>query len=418
MRQPTQQKVQIDRQTFQTLAKTTTASISLLLKTIASRRSRLLLHGSVLALGVLMASMNVYAKTQDEVVTSQRSVLARLVFPEQDRYEIVTAKGSRETVPDSYVPSSLAVASAASAEGSLTDDIAVLAESTDVSLTDPFAIPSIGGDTLVKGLGSSDASDMKARTEPFPYQVQGGESLSGVAQKFGIDVATILQENKIYADDIVRAGTNLTILPFSGSTERVDAGETLSGIASRQGVSEASIMETNGLVTPEDLEAGHILVVKNGKRDDFLGARPRPQLAARRSSGGGSASSGSSESSGSSANSGVVPPSVVIPKSRVGNRFPWGWCTWLVAEKRGDVTWRGNANQWLANSRAQGRPTGRIPAVGSILVTNESWWGHVAYVEAVNGDQVTVTEMNYKGFGITSRRTLSNRSGVIRGYIY
>ena len=44
--------------------------------------------------------------------------------------------------------------------------------------------------------------------------------------------------------------------------------------------------------------------------------------------------------------------------------------------------------------------------------------GHVAYVEVVNGDQVTLSEMNFIGYGIISTRTISETSSIIRGYIY
>ena len=52
------------------------------------------------------------------------------------------------------------------------------------------------------------------------------------------------------------------------------------------------------------------------------------------------------------------------------------------------------------------------------MVTNESWWGHVAVVTGVQGNTVYVDEMNYRGYGIESSRAVSNSSGVIKGYIY
>ena len=396
------------------LAKTTTESFREVVRALFSRRSRFLLHGSVLALSMFVAGMNVYAKTNDEVVRAERNILAQLIFPDQDRYEVVTADAGRSSTPDSYVPSSISVASAASAEGALTDDSYLL----DAVETDPYAVPSIGGDTLVKASPSDTDESYKPRTNALKHTVQPGESVSQIAAAYGIDAATILQENKKYANDIVKAGEELTILPFVGATERVDEGETLSGIAEKHGVSLETLLEDNDMYSEDDVEVAQILLVRDGKRGDYVGARPVPQVVAATSSGSGSSAGSGVTSSVTGTHGGVTPPTTVTPGSRVGNRFPWGWCTWYVAEVRGDVTWRGNAGQWLANARAQGKPTGRMPAVGAILVTNESWWGHVAYVEAVNGDQVTVSEMNYAGFGVTSRRTISNSSPVIKGYIY
>lgn len=98
--------------------------------------------------------------------------------------------------------------------------------------------------------------------------------------------------------------------------------------------------------------------------------------------------------------------------------FPYGYCTYYVSQKR-NVTWSGNAIAWLGNARAQGMPTGDTPAADAIMVTTEGGYtGHVAYVEAVDGDNVTISEMNYRGWGVISSRTISSSSGFIRGYIY
>jgi len=119
---------------------------------------------------------------------------------------------------------------------------------------------------------------------------------------------------------------------------------------------------------------------------------------------------GDTSSSSSGYSSGYSRPSY----SGSGGHFPYGYCTWYVASKR-YVPWSGNANQWLWNARAMGYATGRTPQVGAIMVTNESWWGHVAYVEAVHGNSVTISEMNYAGWGRVNYRTLSAWYGQ---YIY
>ncbi len=105
------------------------------------------------------------------------------------------------------------------------------------------------------------------------------------------------------------------------------------------------------------------------------------------------------------------------PSYGSAGRFPYGYCTWYVASRR-HVGWLGNAGDWLYNARAAGYATGYSPQAGSIMVTSESGWGHVAYVESVGAGTVTISEMNYNGWGVVNSRTLSTSSGVIRGYIY
>jgi len=100
------------------------------------------------------------------------------------------------------------------------------------------------------------------------------------------------------------------------------------------------------------------------------------------------------------------------------NHFSFGYCTYYVATKR-YVPWFGNAIQWWPNARAYGYPEGSTPQVGSIMVTRESGPGHVAYVESVSGSSFTVSEMNFAGWNVVTRRTIQLGGSVpIVGFIY
>ena len=55
---------------------------------------------------------------------------------------------------------------------------------------------------------------------------------------------------------------------------------------------------------------------------------------------------------------------------------------------------KGNANQWLANARAAGIPTGTVPKVGSVGANNSGPYGHVVWVEAVNGNMIYISQYN------------------------
>jgi surface antigen len=103
------------------------------------------------------------------------------------------------------------------------------------------------------------------------------------------------------------------------------------------------------------------------------------------------------------------------------DHFPWGWCTWYVAQRR-DVPWHGDAKTWLSSARELGWPTGQTPQVGAMMVTMESvWYGHVAYVEKVYPDgSFQVSEMNYQAWGIVDLRVIrpASRQVPILGFIY
>ena len=106
------------------------------------------------------------------------------------------------------------------------------------------------------------------------------------------------------------------------------------------------------------------------------------------------------------------------PVAGSGGHFSWGWCTWYVSTKR-YVPWMGNAIEWFSNAHAMGFPEGQTPKVGAIMVTRESGYGHVAYVESVDGDGgFTVSEMNYKGFGVVDQRHFNSNPSFLVGFIY
>lgn len=108
----------------------------------------------------------------------------------------------------------------------------------------------------------------------------------------------------------------------------------------------------------------------------------------------------------------------VIGSSSGANHFPFGWCTYYVASRR-NVPWLGNAITWLWGARAFGFATGSFPRVGAIMVTAESVWGHVAYVESVSSSgSFIVSEMNYNAWGVVDFRTVVPGKVPILGFIY
>jgi surface antigen len=83
-----------------------------------------------------------------------------------------------------------------------------------------------------------------------------------------------------------------------------------------------------------------------------------------------------------------------------GTSTPGANCTNYAAWKLSNngvarVSYLGNANNWDDRARALGIPVNRVPAVGAIAQWNAGTYGHVAYVEAVYGSTVVVSESNW-----------------------
>jgi surface antigen len=113
-----------------------------------------------------------------------------------------------------------------------------------------------------------------------------------------------------------------------------------------------------------------------------------------------------------------TPSGPIVDPPAVRNHFAFGYCTWYVATKR-NVPWFGNAIDWWPNARSYRYAEGQKPLVGAIMVTRESSWGHVAYVELVNADgSWVVSEMNYKAWNVVDTRTVRPGGTPLVGFIY
>jgi len=239
---------------------------------------------------------------------------------------------------------------------------------------------------------------------PKLYSVAPGETLSTIAAKYGVTVAQIRWSNtNLMSTDSVNTGDQLVIPPVPGIVVTTKASDTFESLGVKYSVDPQLIIDFNRLRSAQ-LPAGTQIVIPGGVGGAFPPPPALYQLLAR---------SGTNQ-----AFNARVLGCCLGPYPATG--FPSGWCTWYVATKR-NVTWRGDAGYWYANASAQGYPVGPTPKVGSIMVTWESWAGHVAYVESVNADgSWVVSEMNWIAFNVINERTIKpgQLGGKLVGFIY
>jgi murein DD-endopeptidase MepM/ murein hydrolase activator NlpD len=149
----------------------------------------------------------------------------------------------------------------------------------------------------------------------YRYEIQAGDTVSGIAGRFGIDSQYILWNNiDIISDQHVLAvGGKLQIPSVEGVLHQVKVGETLSDIAAAYGAKVSDIINfpANDLVTnPNLLVEGSTIIVPGGK------ITPKPAPSLRPVAGAALASSSSSSSSPSQ------PAAVTRPESRLGFIWP------------------------------------------------------------------------------------------------
>jgi cell wall-associated NlpC family hydrolase len=98
------------------------------------------------------------------------------------------------------------------------------------------------------------------------YEVQAGDTLNGIADAFGVDVATVLSSNGISNPNAIKPGVELRILPVKGVEYTVGADETLAEIAWKYQVDLGVLLDYNDLNDPDVINVGNKLVIPGGQR--------------------------------------------------------------------------------------------------------------------------------------------------------
>ncbi len=130
----------------------------------------------------------------------------------------------------------------------------------------PSVAPTVQAATVISSTDttSDETSALSQNNEISTYTVVSGDTVSGIAQKFGISVNTVLWANNLRKTSILKAGKKLTILPITGVSHTVVKGDTLQSIASTYKGDVQEIMAYNNM-PDSTLSIGDVIVVPNGE---------------------------------------------------------------------------------------------------------------------------------------------------------
>lgn len=122
-------------------------------------------------------------------------------------------------------------------------------------------------DRSPKNVTTQDAS----RPEVLYYSVKAGDTVLGIAKRFGLQPETLMWSNAFIEQnpDRLKIGDQVRILPVDGVLHVVTRGDTLSGIASKYETDMQSIVQyaANGMTSINDaLPIGKEIVVPDGSK--------------------------------------------------------------------------------------------------------------------------------------------------------
>ncbi len=257
--------------------------------------------------------LDLVARLADTTVEALRELnphLLRLVTPPGARYAVRVPAGTSETVLARYaeVPEAdrLAVTTHRVKSGETVTSVArrygltpeVIRSTNRLSRT---ARVKSGATLLIPVSRTLPASALRApepvvtaSTTSRTHIVRSGETLGGIANRYGVSVSALRSANRLSSKGTIRAGQKLTIRRTSASTATrssaatatakstaakstaakstskarpvsrthvVRAGETVGGIATRLGVSQSALLRVNGLRSKGKIQVGQKLRV-------------------------------------------------------------------------------------------------------------------------------------------------------------
>jgi LysM repeat protein len=96
------------------------------------------------------------------------------------------------------------------------------------------------------------------------YTVREGDSLSQVAEMFGVTTNTIMWANDLNRATEIQPGDTLVILPIVGVQHEIKSGDTISSIAKKYEGDEDEILAYNQLTSAEELSVGNTIIIPGG----------------------------------------------------------------------------------------------------------------------------------------------------------
>lgn len=130
---------------------------------------------------------------------------------------------------------------------------------------------------------STQVSD-KVRDKVVEYEVKTGDTVSVIAEKFGVSRDTIRWENNLASVNAIKPGQTLKILPVTGVRHKVVRGETIYSIAKKYSANPQAIVDFpfNTFSDNETfaLAVGQDLIVPDGEKPNEVLWSPSRYVAA------------------------------------------------------------------------------------------------------------------------------------------
>lgn len=228
---------------------------------LESLTNNYLIHVAVVLLTVGVALGSLTARGAGLADVTSNSVLGKVISRENPEEEDIIERAAAPRV--AYLPRRNAL----SPEANLEAEIGAVVEPEQ-------AVAASGNALQIPVLNESG---VQQRSDVTTYVVQPGDTVGGIANRFGITQKTILAANNLSNADFVKLGQELLIPPITGVLHRVVKGDTVASLAQKYKVDSQDILDFNRLADPSSIATDQTLIIPGAEIPDIVPERPATQ---------------------------------------------------------------------------------------------------------------------------------------------
>lgn len=262
---------------------------------------------------------------------------------------------------------------------------------------------------LTKNNPQTSDGDRSSMNDHLVHTVASGETVSTIAEMYGIKSATVMWENGMADGNSISIGQKLFIPPVDGVTHRVAKGEDLNKIAKSYSIDIESIKKQNRL-TASSLAVGQEIFIPGGKplvTDEVIRSTPSRSGTATRvipTSGGAILPRSSSTPLGDR-------PFIFPTRGKLTQGFHAGHYAFDIGDRSQPPIWAAGAGKVVKVVTGCARVSyGCGGGYGNHVIIDhgnglQTLYGHMEYVDVKEGDEVKQGDVIGK----------MGRSGNVRG---
>lgn len=170
-------------------------------------------------------------------------------------------------------------------------NLSYISEAYEVAVSEILALNRLDDETLIHPgdeliIVPAPVEPVEEQEGPIVHTVQEGQTVFGIALSYGRTFDEILVLNGLAENDIIRPGDQLVIKPDPNATpvpraplyHTVTEGQTLLGIALRYGSDLETLLALNGLADSDIIRPGDKLLVRAGDPTPAPPATPTPDV--------------------------------------------------------------------------------------------------------------------------------------------